>query len=72
MKRLSVKSSTIKSIGYNYSFKELEVEFIRGAIYRYQDVDSNVVCNLLFAESIGQYFNKNVAKNFKYEKVEDK
>lgn len=73
MTKLQVKSSTIKTVQYCYEKGILEVEFIRGAIYRYFDVPVHTVCQLLFqAESVGSYFNQNIAKNFEYEKVEDK
>jgi hypothetical protein len=69
MKRINVKSSSIKSIGYNTIFKVLEIEFIREAIYHYYDVSSDVVCELIFADSIGKYFDQNIKNNYKYESV---
>lgn len=69
MKRINIISSTIKSIGYDIKTRILEVEFVRGAIYQYKTVDYiDVVC-LLFADSIGSYFNKNISKNYSYEEI---
>lgn len=69
MKRMSVTSSTIKSIGYNPLKEILEVEFVKGTIYVYYNVPSEIYVELCEAESIGSYFMKNIAKKFKYEKV---
>jgi len=68
MKMLKVESSTIKSIGYDYEFGVLEVKFQRDVTYRYENVPIHVVCQMLFkADSIGSYFNKNIAKVYDYE-----
>ena len=70
MTKLQVKSSTIKAIAYDYESGKLEIEFVRGAIYHYEEVPVHVICCFLFqAESIGSYFNKNIAKKYKYNKV---
>jgi len=71
MKRIEVSSSTIKSIGYSVKDYTLEVEFLRGAVYRYNNVNSDEVVQLLFAESIGAYFNKYIAKVYEYTKISD-
>jgi len=72
MKRINVNSSSIKSVGYDYENIILEVEFIRGAIYRYENVPVHSVLQMLFKEkSIGSYFSKNIAKNYEYIKVRD-
>ena len=70
MKRIPIKSSSIKSIGYDIESEILEVEFIRGDIYKYYEVIPKIFCNLLFADSIGSYFYKNIAKKFEFEKLE--
>jgi len=69
MKKINVESSSIKSIGYNSQSCILEIEFIRGAIYQYRNVPSLHVVRLLFAESIGKYFDQNIKKNYEYEKI---
>jgi len=70
MKRIKVQSSTIAEIGYDIESKVLEVQFVKGTIYRYDDFGVISLCHLLFADSIGSYFMKNVAKVYNYEKVE--
>ena len=69
MKRIEIKSSSIKSIGYNIIFKVLEIEFTRGAIYHYYEVPANIVIELIFADSIGKYFHQCIENNYKYEKM---
>ena len=72
MTKLQVKSSTIKTVAYDYESGKLEIEFIRGATYQYEEVPVHTVCCLLFqAKSIGSYFNKNIAKHYKYNKLGD-
>jgi len=69
MNRQNVESSSIKSIGYDPFNEFLEVEFVRGAIYQYVNVPAEVFSQLENADSIGSYFSKNIAKKYKYEKV---
>lgn len=69
MKRKLVESSSINSIGYDITTEILEVEFKRGAIYQYSKVWPDVVEELLEADSIGSYFSKNIAKNYKYKQI---
>jgi len=69
MKRIKVESSTIKSIGYDTDDFILEVEFVKGSIYQYENVMPNVIVQLLFSESIGSFFMRNISKEYKYEKV---
>ena len=69
MKRINVQSSQIKSIGYDRAEYVLEIEFVKGSIYRYEKVYPDEIISLLFANSIGSYFMKNISKTYKYEKV---
>jgi len=71
MQRKTVKSDSIKSIGYNISDHVLEVEFTRGAIYQYFDISADKVLSLTSAKSIGSFFSKNIAKSYRYLKVKE-
>ena len=71
MKRIKVESSSIASIGYDRAELILEVEFTRGAIYQYSEVMPDEIISLLFADSIGSYFMRNIKSNYEYEKVRD-
>jgi hypothetical protein len=57
MKREPVKSSSIKSVGYENRSKILEIEFHRGpSLYRYFDVPWLVYSELMTSESKGKSF----------------
>ena len=61
MNRIPVKSSNLKSVGYDEAEKILEVEFLnKGAIYQYSRVPKAVYEALINASSIGGYFNRNI------------
>ena len=70
MKRRTVKSSNIRSIGYNIVSQVLEVEFNGGGIYHYLEVDTKSVVELIFADSIGKVFAQKIKNNFKFIKGE--
>lgn len=67
MERKLVRSSNIKSIGYDEETKTLEVEFTNGGIYQYKEVPKEIYEGFSKTESIGSYFAKSVkAKGFAY------
>ena len=66
-----VESSNINSVEYNDVSKSLLLEFKSGAFYEYDDVDSKTVEDMVSAESVGRFFNKNVKGVFNYRKVEN-
>ena len=70
MKRQSVESSNLKSVGYDEFLLVLEIEFKSGAVYRYYGVPSEVHDELINAESVGKYFNANVKSKYNFLKVE--
>ena len=69
MNRIQVVSSSINSIGYNQADEILEVEFSRGAIYKYYDVPVKIYNDLIGAESIGRYFSKKIARVYRFEEM---
>ena len=70
MKRKTVKSSNIKSVGYDIRNKILEIEFNNGAVYHYKDVGVITTLEFIFAESLGQHFAKNIKGKYTYVKGE--
>lgn len=70
MKRKSVKSSNIVSIGYMIEPQILEVEFNSGAVYYYKDVGPIEVLELIFADSVGSYFARNIKSKHQFVKGE--
>lgn len=69
MKRINVESSSIKSVGYYIDDEILEIEFIRGTIYQYKNVHYEDVIGLIFADSVGKYFDQFIKKNYEFEKI---
>ena len=69
MERTPVKSSSVKSVGYENGV--LEVEFAKGTVYRYKDVPAEVHAGLVGAESVGRHFQEHVrTAGFECERVE--
>jgi len=59
MRRQTVESEGIASIGYNASRNELEIEFRQsGAVYLYFDVSPDEYLEFMAAESKGTYLNQ--------------
>ena len=69
MKRNSVTSSSLASIGYSQTQTALEIEFKHGAIYRYLDVPADVFEALMAAASKGTYFNHAIKDCYSYQQV---
>lgn len=58
--KTAVKSSNLKSVGYDSGSKTLEIEFLSGGIYQYSGVPSNIYEELMNAPSHGKYFHRNI------------
>ena len=68
MQRESVKSSNIRSFGYEEESQILEVEFISGAVYRYKNVPQKTWNEFKAASSKGGYFAKHIKRQFAFER----
>ena len=64
-----IKSSNIKASEYDTETKELVVEFINGAKYKYDNVPHQVYTKFRLAESQGKFFTTDIAKQYSYKKV---
>jgi hypothetical protein len=64
--RISLDSSTLASVLYLPSHRQLELEFRSGEIYRYLDVPPQAYRELLAAPSKGIYFNSNIRNEFPF------
>ena len=62
MQHTQVKSSTIRSVGYDERTSTLEVAFVNNAVYSYSRVPKSVYDGMLRAKSIGKYFDSVVKK----------
>ena len=69
MKRQSVESSNLRSIGYDEDKEILEVEFLHGGIYQYIDVPKDEYEGLMGADSHGKYFSANIRNNYDFIKL---
>ncbi len=59
MKRISIDSSSITSIGYDPDGLELEIEFLQsGDVYLYFDVPAEEQRDFMEADSKGTYLNQ--------------
>ena len=66
------QSSQLKAWGYDAAKKTLQVDFLRGASYQYDNVPQSVADGMAQAESIGQYFSQNVRSIYKnYHNIDD-
>ncbi len=70
MKRISVESSNLASVGYDPAISTLEIEFHSGAIYQYFAVPQEIYDGLMNAASKGSYLDHNIKKGgYSYAKV---
>jgi hypothetical protein len=69
MKRQTVSSSNLKSVGYDAESQVLEIEFQNGHIYQYYGVPPSVYEGLMNASSHGKYFNAHIRDAYPYRKV---
>lgn len=61
MERIPVKSSNIKSIGYEPESQKLHIEFLgSGTVYEYSGVSAQKHANLMTAASVGSHFAKHI------------
>lgn len=75
MNRVPVKSTNIKTIGYDPATLTLEVEFSGNRVYRYFDIPARLHEDLMGARSHGEFLWENISScylspAFRYEKVE--
>ena len=64
-----VISSEIEWIGYEHKDRMLQVEFIDGPVYRYQEVPHAIFEEFLQASSHGRYFESNVKNKFEHRRI---
>lgn len=65
MKRLPVKSSHIKSVGYHAPSRMLSVEFNGGKVYHYNDVSPEAHESLMKAQSVGTHFAEHIKDKYR-------
>jgi hypothetical protein len=69
MERRTIGSSVLVSIGYDADDQILEVAFVNGRVYRYEQVPELVHRRLLNAPSPGAFFNAEIRDHYASERV---
>ena len=69
MERQHVRSSNIKSVGYDQTSNILEIEFYNGRTYQYFDVPNQIYLSLIEAASKGKYFHNIIKPRFKFKQI---
>ena len=64
MQRQNVTSSNIASVGYDSNQNKLEIEFLDGGIYQYDNVPQSIYCSLMSASSHGGYFHQYIKNEY--------
>jgi hypothetical protein len=65
----NIQSDVLKEFMYFASLTDLDIQFNSGSVYRYKNVPLIVAYGLLASESAGEFYNKNVRKNYEWEKL---
>ena len=66
---LNIKSSSLKSASFDCLTEKLTVTFNSGISYEYRKVPTLLFTKFRLSESQGKFFNKYIAKEFKFKKV---
>lgn len=64
MNMTNVKSSDLKSVGYDTLTQTLVIEFNSGGVYQYTNVPKSVYTGLMSASSHGKYFHRNIKDKY--------
>jgi len=67
VRRRLVDSSSVRSVGW--SDGTLELEYVNGSIYQYDDVPQTTFAALLAAPSIGAYVNTHIKPYYDYREI---
>jgi hypothetical protein len=70
MKRISIISKVLKSVGYDEASGTLEVEFKNGGLYQYADVPADEYAALMLAPSKGTYFGDHIRDAYRFKRLE--
>jgi hypothetical protein len=69
MRRESVKSSNIKSVGYDKTILVLEIEFATGSLYQYANVPEPAYVGLKAAPSKGRFFAVRIKDRYRCTRI---
>ena len=69
MDRARVRSSSVRSVGYDLERSVLEVEWVGGGVYDYLDVPPEEALAFLEADSLGRHLNARIKPRYAYRPV---
>ena len=69
IKRQPVISTNVAAVGYSRPLRALEIEFTRGAVYRFLDVPMRVHQQLMAAQSKGRFIAENIRGKYRFVRV---
>ena len=69
IKREPVVSTNVASVGYSRSIHALEIEFVRGAVYRFLDVPHKLYRQLLASDSKGHFIAEHIRGKYAFVRV---
>ena len=70
MEKIRVKSSTVRTIGYDESTQILEIDFQHGGTYQYFGVPKKIYDDLMKYESgHGQYHARYIKNRYRHKKI---
>lgn len=72
IKREAVQSTALASVGYSKRQHALEIEFRKGPIYRYLDVEESVYHDLRNAPSKARFYDENIRGKYQRLRVRRK
>jgi hypothetical protein len=72
IRRESVDSSALATVGYSKRLRALEIEFRDGLVYRYLEVPLPIYRELLSAESKARFYNRQVRGKYRCLRVKSK
>lgn len=64
-----MSSTTIKEVGYDPTQKVLEIEFISGGVWLYEDVPADLPQKMMASDSVGRFFHEHVRNRYKATRV---
>ena len=63
VRRTSVQSSSLESVGFDPATNELEIEFCEGGVYRYA-VPRRIHAELMASDSLGAFFARRITHTY--------
>lgn len=68
MEMIPLKSSNLAAAGFDPETRVLDILFVNGTTYSYDEVPQSIADGLFQAPSAGQYFAMNIKNRYRYYK----